>query len=210
MRQHLIASKLTGHTGSTYSCTERVFEITGPGEFYKGVGYIVQNSDEQIKSFTMKAILALLIVLTSCGRQNENPEEEGYIFSIDDLKLQINKANKSYGDRFIKDDSVWYQLNYCKDACIMPGEQPSICGVKAIRDFYFQNGNNRDFKITIRETNVYGDSDLVVEEGTYSYPDGNGNSFDNGKFIALWKQEDGIWKLYREIWNSNVKSNDKK
>ena len=31
----------------------------------------------------------------------------------------------------------------------------------------------------------------------------NTGSVDNGKFIAIWKQEDGKWKLFREIWNTN-------
>jgi hypothetical protein len=45
---------------------------------------------------------------------------------------------------------------------------------------------------------------MVVEEGDYVFPDGKGGSFDKGKFIALWKPEDGKWKLYREIWNTDI------
>jgi ketosteroid isomerase-like protein len=52
--------------------------------------------------------------------------------------------------------------------------------------------------------NIYGNESLVVEEGTYNFPDGKGGSFDKGKFIALWKQEGGKWKLYREIWNTDM------
>jgi ketosteroid isomerase-like protein len=51
---------------------------------------------------------------------------------------------------------------------------------------------------------IYGNEDLVVEEGTYNFPDGKGGSIDKGKFIAIWKQEDGKWKLYREIWNTDI------
>jgi len=44
---------------------------------------------------------------------------------------------------------------------------------------------------------------IWLEEGSYDFPDGKGGSFDKGKFIAIWKQEDGRWKLFREIWNSD-------
>jgi hypothetical protein len=36
------------------------------------------------------------------------------------------------------------------------------------------------------------------------FPDGKGGSVDKGKFIALWKQEVGKWKMYREIWNYDI------
>ena len=52
--------------------------------------------------------------------------------------------------------------------------------------------------------NITGTSDLIVEEGSYDFPDDKGGSFDKGKFIALWKQEDGNWKLWREIWNTDL------
>ena len=27
---------------------------------------------------------------------------------------------------------------------------------------------------------------------------------DSGKFIVIWKQEGGQWKLHRDIWNSSM------
>jgi ketosteroid isomerase-like protein len=63
---------------------------------------------------------------------------------------------------------------------------------------------NNEAVIELPAGNFYGDKNLVVEEGTYNFPDGKGGSVDKGKFIALWKQEDGKWKLYREIWNTDI------
>jgi ketosteroid isomerase-like protein len=34
--------------------------------------------------------------------------------------------------------------------------------------------------------------------------DSAGNKLEKGKFIVLWKQEKGIWKMYRDIWNSDA------
>jgi ketosteroid isomerase-like protein len=29
-------------------------------------------------------------------------------------------------------------------------------------------------------------------------------SLDKGKYVAVWKKENGTWKMYRDIWNSNM------
>ena len=62
---------------------------------------------------------------------------------------------------------------------------------------------NKDFKVVITATNVYGGPDAVIEEGYYTFPGDDGVIYDKGKFIAIWKQEDGKWKLFREIWNTD-------
>jgi ketosteroid isomerase-like protein len=81
---------------------------------------------------------------------------------------------------------------------------PLVKGREAIRKFFYNDGQNNEAIIELPDGNIYGDKDLVVEEGVYNFPDGKGGSVDKGKFIALWKQEDGKWKLYREIWNTDL------
>ena len=85
----------------------------------------------------------------------------------------------------------------------MPEHQNAIIGRDSIMRYNYKNGANKDIKILITAENIYGTAELVVEEGSYRFPDGKGGSFNIGKFIALWKQESGSWKLYQEIWNSN-------
>jgi ketosteroid isomerase-like protein len=36
--------------------------------------------------------------------------------------------------------------------------------------------------------------------------DNKGNMLDSGKYIAIWRQEDGDWKIYSDIYNSSVPS----
>ncbi|MBK9107598.1 MAG: nuclear transport factor 2 family protein [Saprospiraceae bacterium] len=126
-------------------------------------------------------------------------------FELKSIQSIIREANLIYGKRFETGDRTWYFERYCKDACAMPEGMESVCGIDSIIQYYYNDGKNKDFKIVISEKEIYGVQDLVVEEGIYDFPDGNGGSFDKGKFIAIWKTEDGHWKIYREIWNSNLK-----
>ncbi len=135
--------------------------------------------------------------------QHNKKESSSPSFDIAIVKAWIDSANTVYGDRFQHNDTAYFAGKYCADAVIMPEQMPAIAGRDSIRNFYFNNGQNKDFKISITATSVYGSADAVVEEGFYTFPGDDGVIYDKGKFIAIWKQEDGKWKLYREIWNGD-------
>ena len=50
---------------------------------------------------------------------------------------------------------------------------------------------------------VIGSGDVVVETGTFQMKGENNAVVDTGKYIVVWKKEDGKWKIYRDMWNSN-------
>jgi ketosteroid isomerase-like protein len=132
------------------------------------------------------------------GKQNKSS------FIIDSVKAHIIEMNKTYSDRFTTNDSAFYISRYCKDAEVYCPGIAAVKGRDSIINFFYQNGTNSETKIELPPGNIYGNEELVVEEGTYNFPDGKGGSVDKGKFIALWKQEDGKWKMYREIWNTDI------
>lgn len=116
----------------------------------------------------------------------------------------IVAANQIYGQRFLAYDTSFYQAKYTVDAVIYPVQHPMVQGRDSIGKYYYDGGKNKKLRILIKAMNITGTSDLIVEEGSYDFPDDKGGSFDKGKFIALWKQEDGSWKLWREIWNTDL------
>lgn len=154
----------------------------------------------------MKQLLFLLITtfFISCSGTDEKNETAANSFDISRVKNHILEMNKSYSQRFISNDSSFYADRYCLDAEVYCPALPAVKGRQAIREFFYSGGNNKEAVIELPPGNIYGSNELVVEEGTYNFPDGKGGSVDKGKFIALWKQEDGKWKLYREIWNTDL------
>ena len=58
-------------------------------------------------------------------------------------------------------------------------------------------------KADIRMTAVFGTADLLAEEGelTLFVKD---QKVAEEKYMVLWKKEDGRWKLFRDIFNSNL------
>lgn len=146
---------------------------------------------------------ALTLAQTASCNQEDKNETTGDRFDIAEIKAHIDAANKVYGERFITNDTAFYNAKYCKDAVIMPEQMQQLSGRDAIRNFNYNDGKNKDFKIGITATSIYGGPGAVIEEGYYTFPGDDGVIYDRGKFIAVWKKEDGTWKLFREIWNTD-------
>ena len=152
----------------------------------------------------MRKLVFLLLTAGMLACQSKEPgKATKNDFSIDSVKAHIIKMNESYSQRFMTNDTAYYISRYCRDAQVYSPGVPAVVGRDSIINFFYQNGTNKEAKIELPAGNIYGNEELVVEEVTYNFPDGKGGSFDKGKFIALWKQEDGQWKLYREIWNTD-------
>lgn len=143
---------------------------------------------------------------SGAGQDSESEKRESAsvsAFDLDAARARIDLANQTFGDRYRKDDASWYASRYTKDACVMPPNETTICGRDAIRAYFYYGGANRDIDISVKSTDIYGGADAVIEEGNYDIPNPKGGYYDRGKFIGIWKLEDGTWKLYREIWTSS-------
>lgn len=125
-------------------------------------------------------------------------------FDLSAAKSAINDANKTFSDAIMKGDSVTVASLYASDAHMLPPNMAKaenhdqIVGMAGA----FARMGIKDFKL--ESTNFFGGPEYVIEEGKYTIGDGKGKNMDEGKYIVVWKQEDGKWKLYRDIWNSNM------
>jgi ketosteroid isomerase-like protein len=153
-------------------------------------------------SATVLGLFAGSLLLSSCN--NDAKKTEGTAFSLDSAKAAIEASNKVYGACFATGDSAKFAACYTADACINPPSMPRMCGTQAITAFF--NGGYkqgiRNIKITTEE--VVGGPDAVAEVGKYEVLGDKDISFDKGKFIVVWKQENGKWKMHRDEWNSDA------
>jgi len=154
----------------------------------------------------MRTILFVMLAtyVAGCNSTPTSIDSASMSFNLDSVKAYITEMNKSYGHRFKTNDTAFYKERYCKDAAVYCPNVPAVVGIDSIISFFYGGGNNTETIIELPPNNISGNTDLVVEDGPYNFPDGKGGSVDKGKFIALWKQEDGKWKLYREIWNTDL------
>src|SRR5678815_711253 len=92
---------------------------------------------------------------------------------------------------------------YTSDAKFMVEHVPTASGRSAIQSCFagmFAAMGSPGLALTRDE--VSENEEMVREVGKYSLTDKSGKKFDKGKYIVLWKMEDGKWKLHRDIFNS--------
>ena len=59
-------------------------------------------------------------------------------------------------------------------------------------------------QIRLETLEVEDHGDTAYEVGKYILLKKDNQVFDQGKYIVIWKQEAGQWKLHRDIWNSSL------
>lgn len=162
---------------------------------------------KKITKFLVPLAMIVLFIssLTSCKETaKEMPEtviEPEYNLST--AKTEIEAANKEFMAFFAATDSVGLANLYTQDAKLMMNGAPAISGRKSIQTALSGIMNSGISSVDLRTINVWGTEDLLVEEGELSLFVGDTEA-DQGKYIVAWIKEDGKWKLFRDIFNSNL------
>ena len=94
-------------------------------------------------------------------------------------------------------------LSYSADAKLLPPDEPIITGAEAIEAFWqgYGPGQVRLEQGDVESAKI---GELWFREGAYKAQFADEGEPRVGKFIELWKQENGNWLLYRQIWNRNA------
>jgi ketosteroid isomerase-like protein len=125
-------------------------------------------------------------------------------FNLDSVKTAIAASNKVFGACFATGDSTAFANCYTSDACINVTNMPRMCGTQAITAFFNGGRKMGITNIAITTEEVMGGKEGVAEVGKYEMFVGNNVSAEKGKFIVIWKEENGKWKMHRDIWNSDA------
>ena len=148
----------------------------------------------------MKKILFTAVIATTLFACKSETKPA---FDLIKAKAEIEAANKNIIKDIISGDSVAAANDYSKDGKLMVGNTSSITGQNNIAAFW--GGFSKTVTtFTLTTNEVWGDENYITEEGTYEITPKENKPHDKGKYIVLWKKEDGKWKLHRDISNSDL------
>jgi len=152
-------------------------------------------------------MIATLIFLSisSCqdSSKEKTTEQNVPAFNLDSARQSIENQNAAFQKAFENSDSVGLANLFTSDGKMMMPGSPSIVGRAAIASTVamFMKMNIKRQAKTIE---VWGSGDLLVEEGQASLFDQKGVELDHAKYLVMWKMEDGEWKLFRDMWNTDI------
>ena len=158
-----------------------------------------------MKHAFLKFLSVVLItgLLSSCNNEGAKTEAAAG-FSLDSAKAAIAANSTVYGACFGSGDSTAFANCYTSDACISPTGMPKMCGKQAILGFFNGGRKMGITNIALTTEEVMGGREAVVETGKYEMFVGDKVSVEKGKYIVVWKEENGKWKMHRDIWNSDA------
>ena len=91
---------------------------------------------------------------------------------------------------------------YAEDAEILNDGKPSIIGKKNIVKV-FEGWVTDSVVGKFNTTGLWGNEDLLVEQGTGYFAHATGKWKSTGKYLLVWKNIDGEWIIFRDTWFSD-------
>jgi len=107
-------------------------------------------------------------------------------------------------DAFRKGDSIGVADVYTTDAKVMNAGMPAAEGRENIIHFFGRVFKGGPLMITTKTLAAWSNTSMIVEEGQWIMADKNGKAYDHGKYLILWKMENGRWKKFRDCHNSDI------
>jgi uncharacterized protein (TIGR02246 family) len=120
------------------------------------------------------------------------------------IQAAIAAADENFMAAFNRGDAAGLADFYTENGQLLPTGSDFVTGKAAIQAFW-QGAMDMGIKTARLETvEAEGHGDTAIEIGKYTLSGEAGNVMDRGKYMVIWKQEGGQWKLHRDIWNSSL------
>ena len=120
------------------------------------------------------------------------------------VRSAIEAANSQFVAAFAKGDVAKIASMYTADAQAFPPNSDVVRGRAAIQKFWQGVVDAGIKSATLTTLEVEARGDWAHEVGTYTMSVEGGKQADHGKYLVIWKREQGQWQLHRDIWNSSV------
>jgi ketosteroid isomerase-like protein len=124
-------------------------------------------------------------------------------------KTTLEEENRKFMEELRKGDSTALAAHYASDAQLLPPNSDPVKREDIAATWgTFIRMAIKDLKLNT--TDLTGSGDLLAETGTYEVIGHDNQSLDKGKYVVVWKKENGAWKIYRDIFNTNMPAKEVK
>jgi len=154
----------------------------------------------------ISSIIVLLLTLTSCNNSDKSTEKDAEVtetvFDLEKEKQELQKSFNGVMAALASGDAKAVANFYTEDGVFMPHNSQIFTGRKDIEKAFegFIAGGFTDLDVESTWVEGCGDYLLDTEKWTLS----NGKDTLIGKSLVIWKKEDGIWKMYKDMINTDT------
>ncbi|MEA1786148.1 SgcJ/EcaC family oxidoreductase [Arenibacter sp. GZD96] len=158
------------------------------------------------KTTATSIIILLLLISTGCNNSNKSLEKEievtETVFDLAKEKQELQKSFKGVMEALASGDAKAVANFYTEDGVFMPHNSQIFTGREEIEKAFegFIAGGFTDLDVESTWAEGCGNYLLDTEQWTLS----NGKDTLIGKSLVIWKKEDGMWKMYKDMINTDT------
>jgi uncharacterized protein (TIGR02246 family) len=121
-----------------------------------------------------------------------------------DVSALIAAANEKFMAAARQGDAAGLAALYTEDGQLLPPNADVMSGREAIAAFWGAVVEMGIKEAELDTVEVADHGDTAIEVGRFTLYGADRQQLDRGKYIVVWKQEAGQWKLHRDIFNSSL------
>ena len=149
-----------------------------------------------------KTILITSILSFSFALNGQAQQEKG---TLDKIAEAIAQSNRLYSQGFEQHQAALVVERYCTDGAIMAPNALTITGGEGFLAFFNGGYEHGIRKVLFHTVKIFGLCDSFVnEEGAYELKGAKDQLIDRGKYVVVWKKTKSGWKMYRDIFNTDL------
>jgi ketosteroid isomerase-like protein len=141
-------------------------------------------------------LLILSMVITSCNEKASKNNLEANQPNLTSLEKEIELRLRDYENYLRNGDSIALGHMYTEDAEIIP----STVGRDNIINVFGNMIKGGTTGSSFKTTKLWGNDQLLVEEGTGTWYHTDGTPLGSGRYLLVWKKDEGTWKILRDTW----------
>jgi uncharacterized protein (TIGR02246 family) len=118
-----------------------------------------------------------------------------------DARSAIGAAREAFMEACRRNDAHGISALYTMDGRLLPQGSDVVNGRAAIERFW-ANATSKGTR-TLETAKLKVQRDSAYEVGRYRVVGRDDEELDTGKYVMIWKLEDGSWLIHRDIWSTS-------
>ncbi len=123
-----------------------------------------------------------------------------------DVRTQIESANRGFMTTFKEGNAAEIASLYTPSAKLLPANSDFVSGTDAIQQFWQSVLDFGIKEVKLETIEIEAHDDTAIEVGRYQLFANGGTVADAGKYLVVWKNDNGSWKLHRDIWTTSQRA----
>ena len=122
---------------------------------------------------------------------------------MSDTRAAIDAGNQNFMATFGQQDAAGMASLYTANGQLLPANSDVVSGAAGIQAFWQGAFDQGLWEAVLETVELEDHGDTATEVGRYTLTADGGAVADQGKYIVIWKNDGGAWKLHRDIWTTS-------